>query len=121
MAGPQDETPKVSRRRFLGRLGAGGAGGVLVTVLPRSTAIAGEVVYKHVWRLSHEGEQACRACRRHARHRYYRLPRFARQDRAHRGCNCDVIGQMVPRWKWRRFFVRRNGTLRARWDTRWNR
>ena len=118
MAGSQDEAPKLSRRRFLRNAGAGGLAGVIGATLPRATASA-DVVYKPVWRLSYEGEQACRACRRHSRHRYFRRWEYAKLLRAHHGCNCDVIKQMLPRWKWRLYFVRRDGTLRRQWDTRW--
>lgn len=115
----------VGRREFLRRVGVGGVAGAIVTGIGAGSASAGTrsvpAGFRRVWRLSNEGEQACGACEGHARHRYYRLAKAARHNRAHVGCNCDVIHQLLPIWRWKRFFVRPNGTLRNRWDTRWNR
>jgi len=114
------EESGVTRRTFLRGLGLGSAGGAIATLLPKTTASAATTTtFKHVWRLSHEGEQACTACRRHSRHRYFRLPLYAKHGRAHHGCNCDVVRQLLSVRKWNKFFVRRDGTLRRRWDTRW--
>ena len=122
MGSPSDrlDAPGVTRRRFLRGAGLGGVGGAVAALLPGTQARA-DTTFKHVYRLSFEGEQACHACRHHARHRYYRLPRYARANRAHLGCNCDVIGQLLPQHKWRTFFLRHNGTLRRVWDVRWTR
>src|SRR5437870_212990 len=47
----------ISRRKFLRGLGLGGAGGAIATLLPRIPASAATTTtFKHVWRLSHEGE-----------------------------------------------------------------
>jgi hypothetical protein len=121
---PEGQTQKVGRRRFLRGVGLGGAATALGTVLPAARAGARSEVhaatdFKQVWRLSNEGEKSCRACRHHDRHRYYRRAKFARHDRPHVHCNCDVIRQLLPAAKWKTFFVRQNGDLRRVWDTRW--
>jgi TAT (twin-arginine translocation) pathway-exported protein len=117
----RSERRPISRRTFLRGAGAAGAGTAIASTLPGGVAGAALVRFRPVYRRSHEGEQACAACDGHDRHRYYREAMYARRDKPHRGCNCDVIAQQLPAWKWKRFFLRPNGTLRNRWDVRWGR
>jgi hypothetical protein len=116
----QPETSRLSRRTFLRGVGVAGAGTAVATVLPSGVAAAAtKSRYVTVYRLSHEGEQACGACDQHDFNRYYRKARFARHNRAHLRCNCDIITQNLTQGNWEKFFVRPGGTLRKVWDLRW--
>ena len=40
-------------------------------------------------------DDACEACRDHAAHRTYRTAEAAERDRAHEGCHCEIVGEIV--------------------------
>lgn len=101
----------VTRRVFVRGLALGGlyvaaTSAPAVALPPASTRTA--------YRLSSRGRVACRACRAHAASRYYRGPRDAAEDRAHRGCNCAVVGHPLVAGTYNAYF---NG--RRVWDVRW--
>lgn len=72
------------------------------------------VATRTAYRFSTRGRVACLACRAHAANRYYGTPQAAVDDRAHRGCNCAVIGQPLLVGTYNAYF---NG--RKVWDVRW--
>jgi hypothetical protein len=71
-----------------------------------------------VYRISTRREVCCTACKAHAANRYYRVRRYAKLNRAHVGCNCDVLVQKIRQKVWNAYFVRPNGTLRRVYDLR---
>jgi hypothetical protein len=116
------DASRLSRRTFLRGVGVAGAGTAVVSALPAGIAEAAtKSRFIGVYRLSHEGEQACTACDAHDFNRYYRKARFAGHNRAHSHCNCEIIGQSLTIQQWKRYFVRPDGTLRKVWDVRWER
>jgi hypothetical protein len=68
------------------------------------------------FRLSTHGMDACQACKGHAAHKYFRTRQLV--HRAHRGCNCRVLKQRIPKKTWKHYFVRKDGSLRKQFDDR---
>ena len=74
---------------------------------------------KPVYRLSTRGTSACNACKGLGAHEYFRKARFANQGRAHLGCNCRILAQLITKRQWKQFFMAEDGSLRRVWDDRW--
>ena len=110
----------IGRRQFLKGAAAVGATGAMATLPATRAGASTALTLVPVFRLSTRGQNACNACKTHARFRYYRLRRFANGNRAHLGCNCNIVRQFISKTRWNRLFLRRNGTLRQRWDVRWS-
>lgn len=70
---------------------------------------------KTAYRLSTHGHRVCTACKAHAANRFYRTPKAADGDRAHRGCNCDIVTHPLAAGSYHRFFSGK----REVWDRRW--
>lgn len=84
----------IGRRAFLRLVALG-----LVAVLP-GQALAAERRKKKtkvVFRLSSHGRRNCKACKGHAANRFYRTRKAADGDRAHVGCNCPIVSQVIDR------------------------
>jgi hypothetical protein len=109
---------RIARRQFLRGVGATGVG-VALAGAPGIGSVASGATQVSVYRLSTHGMDVCNACKGQGAHKYFRLRRYANHGRAHVGCNCRVLVQKIPLRRWKRFFVRPNGTLRNRWDDRW--
>jgi hypothetical protein len=86
----------IERRGFLRLVAFAG----LVAVLPGS-ALAAEgrkrKKTKVVFRLSTHRHRTCKACKGHGANRFYRTRRAADKDRAHEGCNCAIVKQVIDR------------------------
>lgn len=108
----------VARRVVLRRLTLGGlytaAAASAPAVAHGTTPGLPTVATRTAYRLSTRGRVSCRACRAHAANRYYRTPQAAADDRAHRGCNCAVVGHPLVVGTYNAYL---NG--REVWDVRW--
>jgi len=108
------------RRSFLRGLGATGVGLAVLGARPDvASAAAPAVKFSRVYRLSTRGSDACHSCKAHGAHRFFRKPRFARQGRAHLGCDCRIVVQRIRRKQWKQYFRNPDGSLRGEWDDRW--
>jgi len=109
---------RFERRRFLAGAGAVGAGAALSGVLP-GVAWAGAqplATRVRVFKLSTYNMHVCNACKGQGAHKLFRT-RHVR--RAHAGCNCGVVKVKISARRWKRYFVRKDGSLRNVWDDRW--
>jgi hypothetical protein len=103
----QAEHGGIGRRAFLRLVALG-----LVAVLPGS-ALAAEgrrrrKKTKVVFRLSTHRRRCCKACKGHGANRFYRTPRAANKDRAHVGCNCAIVKQVIDRKLAKHYFKGRS-------------
>ena len=97
----------MERRTFLGLLALG-----FVALLP-GAGLAAEgqrrrKKTKVVFRLSTHGRRTCKACKGHAANRFYRSRRAANKDRAHVGCNCAIVKQVIDRRLAKQYFKGRH-------------
>ena len=103
----QAEQGGIGRRGFLRLVALG-----LVAALPGSAlAAAGSKRRKKtkvVFRLSTHRRRNCKACKGHAANRFYRTRRAANKDRAHVGCNCAIVKQVIDRGLAKQYFKGRH-------------
>ena len=90
------ERSGVGRRDFL-RLLALGAFAAVIPTAARGAALRKRKKTKKVFRLSVHKRRCCNACKGHAANRFYRSKRAANKDRAHPGCNCPIVTQVIDR------------------------
>ena len=85
----------IGRREFLRLV----ALGVVASTLPTSALAAPKKkkTTKTVFRLSSHKRRCCKACKAHGANRYYRTKRAANKGRAHEGCNCAIVTQVIDR------------------------
>jgi hypothetical protein len=95
MATQQSESG-IERRDFLRLLVVGAAAAVIPTP-SRGAELRRKKKTKKVFRLSVHKRRCCNACRGHAANRFYRSKRAAKKDRAHPGCNCAIVTQVIDR------------------------
>src|SRR5690348_14851905 len=107
------------RRTFLRGVGATGAAIALTESGAGVAAASTDLRLAPVYRLSTRGMVVCSACKGTGAHKYFRKFRFANHGRAHKGCNCRVVMQRIPRRLWKQYFVAPGGALRREWDDRW--
>lgn len=127
---------RVPRRAFLTKV-AVGAVAAAGAALPSAPAAAGGR-YKRVYRLDPEwgtGEagcgstphksgsncHGCKACHKHAANKLFPNARTAgnAKHRAHKYCKCEAFrGPRITKKKWKKLFVKPDGTLRPSVDRR---
>jgi hypothetical protein len=101
-----DRTP---RREFLKLLLlAGGAAGAVAMpdeglAQRRRKTFRGKIVF----RLQTRRHYSCKACKQHHRFTIFRSHALADANRAHPGCNCPIVTQMMPVKEFKRAFGRR--------------
>lgn len=103
-----DQTQRggIGRRQFLLQLAAAG----VVALLPGRVLAAPrrrKKRTKKVFRLSTHKRRTCKACKAHAANRFYRSHRAADKDRAHPGCNCAIVKQVIDRELAKQYFAGR--------------
>jgi hypothetical protein len=104
----------IGRRDFLRLAALGG----LAALLPGS-ALAAEgrrrkKTTKVVFRLSTHRRRTCKACKAHAANRFYRTHKAAGKDRAHAGCNCAIVKQVIDRQLAKQYFKGRRKVFDVR-------
>jgi hypothetical protein len=106
--GERRERGGIGRREFLRLAALAG----LAAALPGS-ALAAErrrkkKTTKVVYRLSTHARRCCKACKGHAANRFYRTRKAADKDRAHPGCNCAIVTQVIDRTLAKHYFKKRH-------------
>jgi hypothetical protein len=96
----------IERRDFL-RLLVIGAAAAVIPVESRGAERRRKKKTKKVFRLSVHKRRCCKACKGHAANRYYRTQRAAKKDRAHPGCNCAIVTQVIDRELAKKYFPKR--------------
>jgi hypothetical protein len=99
----QMEPGGMERRQFLRLLALGAAAAVIPTA-SRGAALRKRKKTKKVFRLSVHKRRCCNACKGHAANRFYRSKRAANKDRAHPGCNCPIVTQVIDRELAKQYF-----------------
>lgn len=97
----------IERRAFLRLLAVGAVGAI--AALPGASLAAEprrrkKKTTKTVFRLSTHARRCCKACKGHAANRFYRTRRAADKNRAHPGCNCAIVTQVIPRKLAKQYF-----------------
>lgn len=95
----------IGRRDFLRLV----ALGLAATAIPRSASALSARKKPHkttkvVYRLSTHGRHNCNACKAHGANKYFRSRKAADQHRAHPGCNCKILAQVIDRTQAKQFF-----------------
>ena len=92
----------IGRRDFLRLVTVG----VVAVTLPKAALAAPRKrkTTKKVFRLSSHKLRCCKACKAHGANRYYRTKRAANKDRAHKGCNCAIVTQVIDRQLAKQYF-----------------
>jgi hypothetical protein len=96
----------IGRREFLRLAALAG----LAAALPGSALAAAprrKKKTKVVYRLSTHARRCCKACKGHAANRLYRTRKAADKDRAHPGCNCAIVTQVIDRRLAKHYFEKR--------------
>ena len=111
--------PPTTRRGVLRALGIAGAAAVGVTIGAGSTDAVlipsrARLKAKFVYRLRTRGWRACRACRIHHRYVVARTRRALDNHRAHPGCNCPIVRQVVSAEKFATWFSNGSGVVDLR-------
>jgi hypothetical protein len=99
----QQEQGGIGRRDFLRLLAVAAAAAVVPTV-SRGAELRRKKKTKKVFRLSVHKRRCCNACKGHAANRFYRSKRAANKDRAHVGCNCAIVAQVIDRQLAKQYF-----------------
>jgi len=93
-----------TRRRLLQGLAAAGAGALAPTTVGAAAsptkASKGLVVFRFTTRNAH----SCRACRQHHRYKVFAAHALADANRAHPGCNCQIVPSRLNSKLYRAFF-----------------
>jgi hypothetical protein len=112
--------PSASRRSVLrAALGAMGAGAALVVGAGASHArglpsLRVSSPLRIVYRFSTRGRRACKACRIHHRYVVGASLRALDEGRAHPGCNCPILRQVIPVGEFAKLFPEGRGVADLR-------
>lgn len=93
----------IGRRDFLRLVTVG----VVAAALPGAALAAPakkKKTTKKVFRLSSHKLRCCKACKAHGANRFYRTKRAANKGRAHKGCNCAIVTQVIDRELAKQYF-----------------
>ena len=112
--------PSTSRRGVLKALGAtGAAAAAFLAGTARSRAqtlptVRVRAAQRFVYRLTTRGRRACKACKIHHRYVIGATPSALDDRRAHPGCNCPIVRQIVTAGEFGRLFPKGSGTVDLR-------
>jgi len=121
---------RINRRNFLKR-GAALAGGLALTFGSSIATLADETEQtgqptgagartRTVFALATTRDDQDKACTRHAANKLFASPEAADRNRAHPGCNCQVVkGGEVPEAAWLGLFGSPQAPAREAVDRRW--
>jgi hypothetical protein len=114
-----DTAPALRTRRDV--LRAMSASGALAAVLLAGPANAAGVPLlrisfgkRFVYRFTTRGQRACKACRLHHRYVVGATEKELERSRAHPGCNCRILTQVVTATEFARMFPAGHGVIDLR-------